>query len=43
MGFTAYAVGNNENDPMIKAIHSLLDHANKQDAELQTLKHKLRN
>ena len=38
MGFTAYAVGNNENDPMIKAIHSLLDHANKQDAELQTLK-----
>ncbi len=38
IGFAAYAVGNDENDPMIKAIHSLLDHASKQDVELQTLK-----
>lgn len=39
IGFAAYAVGNDENDPMIKAIHSLLDHASKQDqaiTELQT-------
>ncbi|NOT15611.1 MAG: serine O-acetyltransferase [Methylotenera sp.] len=38
IGFAAYAVGNDENDPMIKAIHSLLDHANTQDTELQLLK-----
>ena len=38
IGFAAYAVGNDENDPMIKAIHSLLDHAAKQDADLQALK-----
>lgn len=38
IGFAAYAVGNDENDPMIKALHSLLDHANKQDVELENLK-----
>jgi len=38
IGFAAYAVGNDENDPMIKALHSLLDHANKQDVALETLK-----
>ncbi|HOY86184.1 MAG TPA: serine O-acetyltransferase [Methylotenera sp.] len=38
IGFAAYAVGNDENDPMIKALHSLLDHANKQDIALENLK-----
>jgi len=41
IGFAAYAVGNDENDPMIKAIHSLLDHAAKQDATLQNLQEQL--
>ena len=41
IGFAAYAVGNDENDPMIKAIHSLLDHAAKQDAALQALQTRL--
>lgn len=38
IGFSAYAVGNDENDPITKAIHSLLDHANQQEAELNALK-----
>lgn len=38
IGFSAYAVGNDENDPITKAIHSLLDHANKQETELNALK-----
>lgn len=37
IGFAAYAVGNDENDPMIKAIHSLLDHATKQDQDIKDL------
>lgn len=41
IGFSAYAIGNDENDPMIKAIHSLLDHSHKQEAELQLLKSQL--
>lgn len=41
IGFSAYAVGNDENDPITKAIHSLLDHANKQDVELTALKAEL--
>jgi len=41
IGFAAYAVGNDENDPMIKAIHSLLDHAAKQDSALQALQIRL--
>lgn len=41
IGFAAYAVGNDENDPMIKAIHSLLDHAAKQDLALQNLQAQL--
>lgn len=41
IGFAAYAVGNDENDPMIKAIHSLLDHAAKQDLALQDLQARL--
>ncbi len=35
MGFSAYAVSEDENDPMTKAIHALLDHAAKQDQQLQ--------
>lgn len=35
IGFSAYAVSDNANDPMIKAIHALLDHAAAQDAKLQ--------
>lgn len=41
IGFSAYAVGNDENDPIAKAIHSLLDHASKQDSELSALKKQL--
>jgi len=41
IGFAAYAVGNDENDPMIKAIHSLLDHAAKQDHAITELQAQL--
>jgi serine O-acetyltransferase len=41
IGFSAYAVSDNANDPMIKAIHALLDHAAKQDEELNQLKQQL--
>ncbi len=41
IGFSAYAVGDDNNDPVTKAIHSLLDHASKQDAELALLKAQL--
>ncbi len=41
IGFAAYAVGNDENDPMIKAIHSLLDHAAKQDHAISELQAQL--
>jgi serine O-acetyltransferase len=41
IGFAAYAVGNDENDPMIKAIHSLLDHATKQDKALVAMQAQL--
>ena len=41
IGFNAYAVGDDNNDPVTKAIHSLLDHAAKQDAELALLKMQL--
>lgn len=41
IGFSAYAVGNDENDPITKTINSLLDRANKQDAELTALKAEL--
>ncbi|ACT48574.1 serine O-acetyltransferase [Methylotenera mobilis] len=41
IGFAAYAVGNDENDPMIKAIHSLLDHAAKQDHAISDLQAQL--
>jgi serine O-acetyltransferase len=41
IGFSAYAVGNDENDPIAKAIHSLLDHADKQDKEIGQLRAQL--
>jgi serine O-acetyltransferase len=41
IGFSAYAIGDDNNDPMTKAIHSLLDHSAKQDAEMQVLKAQL--
>lgn len=41
IGFSAYAVSDDNNDPMTKALHALLDHANKQDIELQALKAQL--
>ena len=44
--FTAYAVGGDENDALnpealVKAIQSLLENANKQEKELNTLKAKI--
>ncbi len=41
IGFSAYAVSDNENDPMSKAIHALLDHAIAQDAKLQEVMQQL--
>jgi len=41
MGFSAYAVGDDNNDPMTKAIHALLDHAADQDKRLQELAEQL--
>jgi serine O-acetyltransferase len=35
IGFSAYAVSDNANDPVTKAIHALLDHAAAQDVKLQ--------
>jgi len=35
IGFSAYAVSDNVNDPMTKAIHALLDHAAAQDVKLK--------
>ena len=35
IGFSGYAVSDNANDPMTKAIHALLDHAAAQDLKLQ--------
>ena len=41
IGFSAYAVSDNMNDPMTKAIHALLDHAAKQDQKLQAVMEQL--
>lgn len=41
MGFSAYAVSDDGNDPVAKAIHALLDHAAKQDKRLQELAEQL--
>ena len=37
MGFSAYGVSENQDDPMSKAIHGLLDHAVETDRRLQAL------
>jgi serine O-acetyltransferase len=41
IGFSAYAVSDNANDPMTKAIHALLDHAAAQDVKLQEVMEQL--
>lgn len=41
MGFSAYAVSDDTNDPMVKAIHALLDHAAAQDQRLQEVMQQL--
>jgi len=41
MGFSAYAVSDDGNDPMTKAIHALLDHAAQQDLKLQQVMQQL--
>lgn len=41
MGFSAYALGNNGDDPLAKAIHGLLDHAVETDRRLELLRKKL--
>ena len=41
IGFSAYALSDDNNDPIAKAIHRLLDHAAKQDIELAALKAQL--
>ena len=41
MGFSAYAISDDGNDPMAKAIHALLDHADAQDKRIHVLTEKL--
>lgn len=41
MGFSAYAVSDDTNDPMIKAIHALLDHVAQQDLKLHEVMQQL--
>ena len=41
IGFSAYAVSDDMNDPMAKAIHALLDHAAEQDKRLQEMAQQL--
>ncbi len=41
MGFSAYAISDDMNDPMTKAIHALLDHTAKQDQQLQLITQQL--
>ena len=37
LGFSAYAIAADMNDPMVQAIHRLIDHAAETDARLQDL------
>lgn len=39
--FSAYAIGDDDDDPLAKALQGLLEHVSKQDADLQTLKKQL--
>ncbi|MCB5191638.1 serine O-acetyltransferase [Methylobacillus arboreus] len=41
IGFAAYAVSENMNDPMAKAIHALIEHIVHQDTQLQEVKQQL--
>jgi serine O-acetyltransferase len=41
LGFSAYAISDDTNDPMAKAIHALLDHAAQQDRRLQEVTQQL--
>lgn len=41
ISFAAYAVSDNMNDPLNKAIHTLIEHIALQDAQLQTVKEQL--
>lgn len=41
LGFSAYAVSDDMNDPMAKAIHALLDHVAQQDQRLQEISQQL--
>jgi len=43
LGFSAYALGNNGEDPVARAIHSLLDHASETDRRLSILIRELEN
>jgi serine O-acetyltransferase len=43
MGFAAYAVGADTNDPMVQAIHKLLDHAASADARFDRLVERLQH
>lgn len=42
IGFNAYGITDDSNDPMTKAIHALLDHSAKQDAQLQSMSTQLK-
>ena len=41
MGFSAYALGGKQDDPLAKAIHGLLDHAVETDRRIELLRKKL--
>jgi serine O-acetyltransferase len=41
MGFSAYAISDDMNDPITKAIHALLDHAAQQDQKIQEITEQL--
>ncbi len=43
LGFSAYALGGNQDDPLVKAIHALLDHAAETDRRIQSLIEYLEN
>ncbi len=42
MGFSAYAIGSDMNDPLAQAIHKLLDHASQVDARFERLVEQLK-
>ena len=42
MGFSAYAIAADMNDPMVQAIHRLIDHAAETDARMQDLINQLK-